>query len=86
MKEIMMSFNPQKMANLIVNECESIEQRCEGYKKKLVNTIVEILTLEKNNIVKGTNIQQKIDDACKEAGDFLAKKREKIKTMKEEIQ
>ena len=73
-----MSFNPQKMANMIVNECESIEQRCEGYKKRLVDVIVEILTLEKNNLVKGTYIQQKINEACKDAGDFLAKKREII--------
>ena len=54
-----MSFNVQKMASIILNECEAIEERCEGYKDKLVVSIVEILRAEKDNLVKGTYIQQK---------------------------
>ena len=44
-----MPFNAQKMANLILKECESIEERCEGYNDKLVKAIVEILSSEKEN-------------------------------------
>lgn len=68
-----MPFNAQKMANIILNECESIEERCDGYKIKLVEGIVDILRAEKDNLVKGTYIQQKINDKCHEIGDFLAR-------------
>ena len=70
-----MPFNVQKMANLILKECESIEERCEGYKYKLVKAIVEILSSEKENIIKGIPIQKEVNSICKEAGDFLAKNR-----------
>ena len=81
-----MSFNVQKMANIILNECESIEEKCDGYKEKLVEIIVEILRSEKEHSVKGINIRQQINDACKDGGDFLAKKRDIVETAKEDIQ
>lgn len=70
-----MPFNAEKMANLIFKECESIEERCEGYTDKLVKAIVEILSSEKQNRIKGIPIQKKVNSICKEAGDFLAKNR-----------
>ena len=70
-----MSFNAQKMATLILKECESIEKRGEGYKEKLVKVIIEILSSEKQHSVKGINIQKEVNSICKDAGDFLAKNR-----------
>ena len=81
-----MSFNPKKMADIILNECESIEERYAGYQKDLVNIIVEILRAEKDHSVKGINIRQQINDACNDAGDFLAKKRDITETTEEDIQ
>ena len=71
-----MSFNAEKMANLIHNECDSIEERCDGYKKKVLDTIIEILKAEKEHKVQRTNIQQQVDTACHAAGDFLTRKRD----------
>ena len=81
-----MSFNAQKMANLILNECESIEERCDGYKEKLVEVIVAILRAEKEHSVSAINIRQQINDACKNTGDFLAKKRDTAETARKDIQ
>lgn len=72
-----MPFNAQKMASLILKECESIEEKGEGYKEKLVKVIIEILLSEKQHSVKGINIQQEVSKICKNAGDFLAKNRER---------
>ena len=66
-----MSFNEEKMANIIRAECRPIEEKCEGYEEKLVEVIIEILRAENDNLVKGTYIQQKIDDKCHETGEFL---------------
>ena len=77
-----MPYNPQKMANIIRDECKAIEEKCEGYKEKLVSAIVDILRDEKDNLVKGTYIQQKINDKCHEVADFLLES----KALKEDIQ
>ncbi len=69
-----MSFNPQKMANLILRECEFLEERYEGYEKKLVDVIVEILQAEKKNLVQSTHIQKQVNEICYKAGDFLMEK------------
>ena len=71
-----MSFNAEKMAKLILNECESIENRCDGYRKKVLDAIVEILNAEREHKAQKTNIQQQVDTACHAAGDFLARKRD----------
>ena len=71
-----MPFNAQKMANIILKECESIEERCEGYKEKLVKVIIEILSSEKQHSIKGISIQKEVNSICKDAGDFLTKNRD----------
>ena len=67
-----MSFNAEKLASLIQNECSSIEERCDGYKKKVLDGIIEILKAEKEHLTQKTNIQQKVDSACHVIGDFLS--------------
>ena len=82
----MMSFKKEKMVRLILNEFESIEERCDGYKKKLLDAIVEILDAEREHKVQRTTIQKKIDDACHAAGDFLDRKRDIDNSTTEAIQ
>ena len=79
-----MSFNAQKIANIIHDECESTKVRCNGYRAKLVDVIIRIITAEKSNLIKRGNIQQQINDICSEAGDFLAQNQHK--NMKGNIQ
>ena len=71
-----MSFNKEKTRKLIRNESECIEDRCDGYKEKLLDAIVEILRAEREHKVQSTTIQKKINAACLAAGDFLMEKRD----------
>ena len=73
-----MPLNERTIIRLIFDECESIEDRCDGYRDELVEVITEIIALEGQHRVQGTNIQQKINDKCNATGDFLAKKRGQI--------
>lgn len=66
-----MSYNKEKMVKLILNECESIEERCDGYRKAILDAIVEILEAEREHREQRTQIQKKVNDACYKAGDFL---------------
>ena len=70
-----MPLNEQKIIRIIFNECESIEERYDGYRDDLVILIADIITDERQHRVQGTNIQQKINDKCNAAGDYLARKR-----------
>lgn len=71
-----MPLNDRKIITIILDECESIEERCDGYREELVETITEIIALERQHRVQGTNIQQKINDKCNAAGNFLARTRD----------
>lgn len=68
-----MSYNKEKMVKLILNESESIEERCDGYKKKVLDAIIEILNAEREHKAQRTSIQKQVNQACHTAGDFLAR-------------
>ena len=80
-----MPLNNRKIITIILDECESIEERCDGYREELVETITEIIVLEGQHRVQGTNIQQKINDKCNAVGNFLARKRGQIQITKEGV-
>lgn len=70
-----MPLNERKIINIILDECKTIEERCEGYREELVEAIGDIITAERQHRVHGTNIQQKISDKCNATGRFLAESR-----------
>lgn len=69
-----MSYNKEKMVKLILNECKSIEERCDGYRKKILDAIIEILNAEREHKAQRISIQKQVNTACHKAGDFLARK------------
>ena len=69
-----MSYNKQKMVKLILDESESIEERRDGYRKKILDAIIEILNAEREHKAQRTSIQKQVNQACHKAGDFLARK------------
>jgi len=70
-----MPLNEQKVIKIILEECKTIEERCEGYRGELVDVITDIITAERQHRVQGTNIQKKINDMCNATGRFLAERR-----------
>lgn len=80
-----MPLNEQKIITIILNECESVEERYNGYKEDLVELITDIIIAESQHRVKGTNIQQIITDSCYAAADILTRNRSLTKATKENI-
>ena len=72
-----MPLNDRKIINIILDECNAIDERCKGYRKELVQVISDIITAERQHRVQGTNVQQRISDKCNSAGRFLAETRGK---------
>lgn len=69
-----MPLNERKIIGIILDECKTIEERCNGYREELVEVVTDIITLERQHRVQSMNIQQKINDICNTAGRFLAEK------------
>ena len=70
-----MPLNDRKIISIILEQCNRIEERCDGYKEEIVQVISEILEYERGHRVSATNIQKKINDKCDATGRFLAKQR-----------
>jgi hypothetical protein len=70
-----MPLNEKKIISIILKQCQQVDQRCEGYREELLDTITDILEAERAHKVQGTNIQQKINDKCNSTGRFLAQRR-----------
>lgn len=70
-----MSFNEEKIREIMHQECEKIEERCEGYREELVKVINDIIVAERQHRVQATTIQKKINDRLNSAGQFLMDKR-----------
>ena len=66
-----MPLTPQKTVSIILEQCGTVEERCPGYRKELVNVIVEILTLERRHRVSRISIQKKINEKFNATGRFL---------------
>ena len=79
-----MPLKPGKILNIILDECESIEERYTGYKQHFIDDIIDIMEYERKNLAQGTNIQQLINEKCNSAGKLLTEKRDQTKVVQEE--
>ena len=70
-----MPANDQKVIQIIFEEMSTVEERCEGYREALTEAVADIITAERQHRVKGTNIQQLVNDKCNALGRFLAQNR-----------
>ena len=70
-----MPLNDRKITSIIFDQCGGIEERCEGYRKEIIEVIGDILQYERAHRVSFTNIQKQINDKCNATGKFLAEQR-----------
>ncbi len=73
-----MPLNEKKIISIILQECKDVEERCDGYREELLDTVSDILEYERQHRIHGTNIQQKINDKCNTAGKYLSQKRQQL--------
>ena len=71
-----MPLNEKKIIGIILEECQSVPERCKGYKEEIIDVVTDIITAERQHRIQGTNIQQKVGDKCNSAGRFLSENRD----------
>lgn len=62
----------KKIVSIISDQCKNLDERCSGYRDEILNTVADILELERQHRIRSINIQQKINDKCDATGRFLA--------------
>lgn len=70
--ECQMPLNQKMIISIIFEQVKEIEEQCSGYRENILDTVTDILLLERHDRISHSNIQQKINDKCNVAGRFLA--------------
>lgn len=70
-----MSTNNKKIISIILEQCDSIEERCKGYREEIAQVVSEILVYERNHRESRIDIQKKINDQFNATAQFLVKGR-----------
>ena len=65
----------KKISWIILDQCDEIEERCDGYREKIIGVIDDILEHERGHRVSATNIQKQINKRFNDAAQFLAEQR-----------
>ena len=66
-----MPIENARIMEIVLEEVETIEDRCLGYKEEIKETLSEIIYAEYQHRQQKTRIQQIVDDKCDVAGRFL---------------
>ena len=64
-----------RIMKIVLEEVETVEDRCLGYKEEVKETLAEIIMAEYQHRQQKTRIQQIVNDKCDLAGQFLAERR-----------
>jgi len=67
-----MPLASQRVLRIIFDECNEREERFRGYHKELIETLSEIIQLERDHRVQGTNIRQRVADKIAALGRLIA--------------
>ena len=62
----------KKIVSIISHQCRNLDERCRSYRDEILNTVADILELERQHRIRSINIQQKINDKCDATGRYLA--------------
>ena len=66
-----MALNQHKLVSIIVDEAGKLPERCGGYRKAVIETLGEIMDLERRHQSEGIYVKQRIADQCNALGRHL---------------
>ena len=66
-----MPANDQKVTEVVLEEVIRTEERYPGYREVLAETLTRVIALEREHRVQRIDIQKRIGEICREAGNRL---------------
>lgn len=71
-----MPVNQRRLAEIMLEQCEHVEERCPGYRGAVIDHLIGILDAEYSHKTGGgINIRKRVMAQCEALGRFLAKNR-----------
>ena len=70
-----MPLSDLKVVRIVLEEVDTLDERCDGYREEIQLAIADIMRAEREHRTKGTNIQQRVSDKCNATGEWLAAER-----------
>jgi hypothetical protein len=67
-----MPLNQKLIVDIIFDQVQEIDDRYSDYREIIKDIVVDILLLERQDLISHSNIQQKINEKCNSAGRLLA--------------
>lgn len=68
-----MAYNDRKIVKILMEQCQTLDERFPGYRKDMKDLLVEVLNLERTHAISRMNITQKIGDRVNTLGMDLYK-------------
>jgi hypothetical protein len=65
------AYKDEKIVTIILEQIDTIEERCPGYREEVQEALAEILQAERQHQFSRTNIVSKIGDLVGRVGTFL---------------
>ncbi len=66
-----MAYKDEKVINILLEQADAIEDRCEGYRDELKEALGDIILAERQNKFAKTNIAVKVSDIVGRVGTYL---------------
>lgn len=57
-----MAYNDHKIVKILLEQCDSLDERFPGYRRDMKHLAAEVLNLEREHAISRINITQKIAD------------------------
>ena len=74
-KDVNRKIREEARVSIIMEEAGKLPERCDGYREEVIETLADIITLERQHRREGIYIKQKITDKCNTLGRFLSENR-----------
>ena len=72
-----MAYKDERIVQIILEEVENLDERCDGYREEIREAVAEILQAERGHRFVKTNVVAKIGDLVGRVGTYLDKYTEK---------
>ena len=69
-------MDPKKLISTIKGKCQEAPERIPGYQEALLESVADIVWLEREHAIQAISIQKKVTDCCEALGEFIYQKSE----------
>ena len=67
-----MPLNNRRVVEILLAQVDAVDEKCEGYRNVIKDALMDIIDYERDHMINGTNIQQRITNKCRSVGEWFS--------------